>query len=63
MTQECPGANPTAVTKAYDIVRWLIGHVGKFPRWHRYALGERIETRMIEDPFVLSRSKHARLGS
>lgn len=47
MMQELPGVNPSAVTKAYDIVRWLIGHVGKFPRSHRYALGERIEQRML----------------
>ncbi len=42
MTQECPGVNPSAVTKAYDIVRWLMGHVGKFPRSHRYALEREI---------------------
>ena len=47
MTQESPGMHPIAVTKAYDIVRWLIGHVGRFPRSHRYALGERIEQRML----------------
>ena len=47
MTQEFSSANPSAVTKAYDIVRWLIEHVGKFPRSHRYALGERIEQRML----------------
>ena len=47
MTQDFPGANATAVMKAYDLVRWLINHVGKFPRSHRYALGERIEQRML----------------
>lgn len=47
MTQEFLGVHPSAVTKAYDIVRWLMGHVGKFPRSHRYALGERIEQRML----------------
>ena len=63
MTQEFPGVNPSAVTKAYDLVRWLINHIGKFPRSHRFVLGERIETRMSEKPFVLSRSKHGCLGS
>jgi hypothetical protein len=38
MTQDFPGVNPSAVTKAYDIVRWLINHVGKFPRSHRFVL-------------------------
>lgn len=35
-----------AVTKAYDVLRWLINHLGKFPRSHRFVLGERIESRM-----------------
>ena len=41
------GSSPAAVTKAYDILLWLINHVGKFPRSHRFVLGERIETRML----------------
>jgi hypothetical protein len=35
-----------AVTKAYDVLRWFINHLGKFPRSHRFVLGERIESRM-----------------
>ena len=38
---------PTAVTKAYDLLLWLINHVGKFPRSHRFVLGDRIESRML----------------
>ena len=37
---------PTAVTKAYDLLLWLINHVGKFPRSHRFVLGDRIESRI-----------------
>jgi hypothetical protein len=39
---------PAVVTKAYDLLPWLIYHVGKFPCSHRYVLGERIETTMLE---------------
>jgi hypothetical protein len=45
MTEEGPGSLPTAVMKAYDVLLWLINHVGKFPRSHRFALGDRIESR------------------
>ena len=47
MTDEGAGNLPTAVTKAYDLLLWLINHVGKFPRSHRFVLGDRIESRML----------------
>ncbi|MEX5215532.1 MAG: diversity-generating retroelement protein Avd [Nitrospiraceae bacterium] len=47
MRDESPGTLPAAVTKAYDMLLWLIGHVGKFPRSHRFVLGDRIESRML----------------
>lgn len=45
MTEQSTGPFPLAVTKAYDLLLWMIGHVGEFPRSHRFVLGERIETR------------------
>lgn len=59
MTQEFPGTNPSAVIKAYEIVRWLIGHVGKFPRSHRFVLGERIESRMLGVVELLIRAAYS----
>jgi hypothetical protein len=47
MTDEGSETLPTAVTKAYDVLLWLINHVGKFPRSHRFVLGDRIESRML----------------
>jgi hypothetical protein len=47
MTDEGSDTLPTAVTKAYDVLLWLINHVGKFPRSHRFVLGDRIESRML----------------
>ena len=47
MADEDAGNLPTAVTKAYDVLLWLINHVGKFPKSHRFVLGDRIESRML----------------
>lgn len=33
-------AEPALVTRAYDLLLWLVRHVEKFPRTHRYVLGE-----------------------
>ena len=44
---------PTVVTKAYDVLLWCVNHVGKFPRSHRFVLGERIETAMLDTVLLL----------
>lgn len=44
---------PTVVTKAYDVLLWCVNHVGKFPRSHRFVLGERIETAMLNTVLLL----------
>ena len=31
------------ITKTYDLILWSCGHTSKFPRNHRFVLGERIE--------------------
>ncbi len=33
----------TVITKTYDLILWSCNHTGKFPRNHRFVLGERIE--------------------
>ena len=33
----------TVITKTYDLTLWPWYHTGKFPRNHRFVLGERIE--------------------
>jgi hypothetical protein len=43
MADDSAGTLPAAVTKAYDLLLWLIEHVGKFPRSHRFVLCDRIE--------------------
>lgn len=31
------------ITKTYDLILWSYNHTGRFPRQHRYMLGERLE--------------------
>jgi hypothetical protein len=31
------------ITKTYDLILWSCNHTGKFPRNHRFVLGERID--------------------
>ena len=33
----------TVITKTYDLILWSCNHTSKFPRNHRFVLGERIE--------------------
>ena len=36
------------ITKSYDFILWSCHHIGKFPRNHRFVLGERIERRLYD---------------
>ena len=31
------------ITKTYDLILWSCNHTSKFPRNHRFVLGDRIE--------------------
>lgn len=53
-------STPAAVTKAYDIVLWLVEHVAKFPRSHRFVLGDRIENKMLTVLELLIRAAYSR---
>src|SRR5437764_10164849 len=36
------------ITKTYDLILWSCQHTSKFPRNHRFVLGERIERRLYD---------------
>lgn len=36
-----------AITKTYDLLKWLMPTVSKFPRDKRFTLGERIENKLL----------------
>src|SRR3954449_13404962 len=37
------GEELTVITKTYDLILWSCNHTSRFPRNHRFVLGERIE--------------------
>ena len=48
------------LTKTYDLILWSCHHTGKFPRNHRFVLGERIERNLYDLLETLIRAKYTR---
>src|SRR5271170_88594 len=48
------------ITKTYDLILWSCNHTGKFPRNHRFVLGERIERSLYDLLEILIRAKYNR---
>jgi hypothetical protein len=46
------------ITKTYDLILWSCNHTSKFPRNHRFVLGERIERNLYNLPETLIAAKH-----
>jgi len=57
-----PKATPelTVITKTYDFILWSCHHTGKFPRNHRFVLGERIERSLYDLLETLIRAKYTK---
>ena len=36
--------NLLVIDRTYELLKWFLGRLAKFPRSHRYGLGQRIET-------------------
>ena len=49
------------ITKTYDLILWSCNHTGKFPRNHRFVLGERIEQRLYDLLETLIEAKYSRV--
>jgi len=47
------------ITKTYDLILWSWNHTGKFPRNHRFVLGERIERTLYDLLETLIKAKYA----
>ena len=43
-----PTSTPKAVEDCQQLLRWMIPQVEKFPRSHRFTLGERIEGGLLD---------------
>jgi hypothetical protein len=48
------------ISRVYDLVLWSCLHIGKFPRNHRFVLGERLEQRLYELLETLIAAKYTR---
>ena len=54
-------ANELAViTKTYDLILWSCNHTGRFPRNHRFVLGERIERNLYDLLETLIQAKYSK---
>ena len=48
------------ITKTYDLILWSCNHTGRFPRQHRFILGERLERTLYDLLETLIRAKYSR---
>jgi len=48
------------ITKTYDLILWSCNHTSKFPRNHRFVLGERIERNLYGLLETLIQAKYTR---
>src|SRR5712671_3515038 len=48
------------ITKTYDLILWSCNHTGKFPRNHRFVLGERIERNLYDLLETLIRARYTK---
>jgi hypothetical protein len=54
------GEELTVITKTYDPIRWACQHTSRFPRQHRFVLGERIERRLYDLLETLIQARYTR---
>lgn len=47
------------IDRTYELLKWFLGRLGKFPRSHRYGLGSQIEQRLYAVFDGLLRAKYA----
>ncbi len=50
----------SAITKIYDLTLWLLPHLAKFDRQHRFTLGNRLEEGMLEILELLIEASYSR---
>src|SRR3954465_2879073 len=53
-------AELVVITKTYDLILWSCQHTSRFPRNHRFVLGERIERNLYDLLEILIRAKYSR---
>jgi len=48
------------ITKTYDLILWSCNHTSRFPRQHRFVLGERLERTLYDLLDTLIQAKYNR---
>ncbi len=51
---------PQAVQACHELAAWLIPHLEKFPRAHRFTLGDRIESKLFDTLEKLLQAAYSR---
>ena len=51
---------PPVIAKLYDLILWLMEQVPKFPRSHRFVLGDRIQTLALDIQDLLIEAAYTR---
>src|SRR5438128_1698505 len=59
-TQPMPAEELPVLARTYDLVKWSCQHTSKFPRSHRFVLGERIERRLYDLLETLLEARYTR---
>lgn len=54
------GPELVVIPKTCDLIRWACHHTGRFPRNHRFVLGERIERHLYDLLETLIRARYTR---
>ena len=49
-----------AILKLYDLMVWTLNHTARFPRHHRYSLGNRLEATLLDLLDVLIEARYQR---
>jgi len=50
-----------AITRTYDLIKWIVPVVSKFPKDKRYTLGQRIESKLICILELLLQSNYSKI--
>jgi hypothetical protein len=54
------GQELIVITKTYDLILWSGNHTSRFPRSHRFVLGERIERNLYDLLETLIKARYTR---
>lgn len=51
---------PNAIARTYDLLKWLMPVISKFPKDKRYTLGHRIENKLLDILELLLEANYSR---